>query len=69
MANQISPWIYLDTSTIESMSNIDDANRKLLNFASAIVMEEAFTVNVKMGNRVGRRRVRQQVLFMAKFPE
>jgi hypothetical protein len=69
MANQIRPRIYLDTSTIESMGNIDDADRKLMNFASTIVMEEAFTVNVKMGNGLGRKRVHQRVLFMARFPE
>jgi hypothetical protein len=69
MANQISPGIYLDTSKIESMGNIDDANQKLVNFASTIVMEETFAVNVQMGSTVGRKRVHQRVLFMAKFPE
>ena len=68
MSNQISPRIYMDTSTIESMGDIDDANQKLMNFASTIVMEEAFTVNVEMGNGVGTKRVHQRVLFMAKSP-
>lgn len=68
MANQVSPWIYVDTSTIESMRDIGDANRKLMNFASTIAMEEAFTVNVAMDNGVEIARVRQRVLFMAKFP-
>jgi hypothetical protein len=67
MANLISPRIYADTSTIQSMSEIDDANHKLMNFASTIAMEEAFTVNVEMDNMIGKERVHQRVLFMAKF--
>jgi hypothetical protein len=69
MANQINPRICLDASTIQSMRGIDGANQKLMNFASAIVMEEAFTVNAEMDDGVGRKRVHQRVLFIAKFPK
>jgi hypothetical protein len=69
MVNQISPWIYLNTSTIELMRDISDANQKLMNLASTIAMEESFAVNVAMDNGVGTTRVHQRVLFMAKFPD
>jgi hypothetical protein len=69
IACQISRRIYLDTSTIDSMSEIDDMNRKLINFASTIAKEEAFTANVEMKTHGGKVKVHQRVLFMAKFPD
>jgi hypothetical protein len=44
-------------------------NRKLINFASTIAKEEAFTVNVEIKTHGGKAKVHQRVLFMAKFPD
>jgi hypothetical protein len=51
------------------MVDIEDDMNKLMNLASTITMEEAFTVNVEMDNGAGKGRFHQRVLFLKKFPD
>jgi hypothetical protein len=67
MLNQINPKLFNDPSIVRSIENTDDQKRQLMNLASAIAMEETFTVNVKMDTGTGKERVHQGVLFMKKF--
>jgi len=67
MANQIGPMLFPYIIYVNSMGDREDLDRRVLNFASMIAMEETFIVGVNVSNDKGKR-VNQRVLYMAKDP-
>jgi len=68
MANQISPMLSPRMIYVDSVGDRDEMERRVLNLASMIAMEETITVGVNAYNDNRKERVRQRILYMSKVP-
>ncbi len=69
MADQISPMLLPHIIYVDAMGDRDDVDRRILNFASMIAMEETFVVGLNIYNDKGKERVHQRLLYMSKNPK